>query len=304
MLQSCLPNTEDGSLKNRENNSLLGTPKEVQLLLPVTQFYKTLAVDCSRSQVCIDLFLFNSQYIDVATLVGCAKFTGGSVFYYPQFNAEIHEDTIKFATEFSTFLGRSFGLEAVLRVRATRGIFVLTRGIQMTSYHGNFFLRSTDLLQLPNVNPDNSYTIEMAIEENLNGNVACFQTALLHTSSSGERRIRVLTLALPITNSIQDLFASADSRVIATILTKKAIERTLISKLEDSREAVIFKLVEIIGAFKTGCLGNSQSASVLVPENLRFLPMLILGLVKSVFLFLYSLCFGKLIMYLLICVHL
>ena len=55
----------------------------------------------------------------------------------------------------------------------------------MTSYYGNFFLRSTDLMQLPNVSPDNSYTIEMNIEEPLNVNLASFQSALLYTSSSG-----------------------------------------------------------------------------------------------------------------------
>jgi protein transport protein SEC24 len=55
----------------------------------------------------------------------------------------------------------------------------------MTAFHGNFFLRSTDLLALPNVSPDNSYAVEMAIQDNLASSVACFQTALLHTSSTG-----------------------------------------------------------------------------------------------------------------------
>jgi len=58
-------------------------------------------------------------------------------------------------------------------------------GIRITSYHGNFFTRSTDLLALPNVNPDNSYTMQMAIEENLTTNIVCFQTALLYTTSFG-----------------------------------------------------------------------------------------------------------------------
>ncbi|KAJ3222906.1 COPII subunit [Clydaea vesicula] len=274
ILQNTLPNVEDGSLKAREDPKLLGTPKEVQLLNPASQFYKSLAVDCSRSQVCIDIFLFNSQYADVATLSGCAKYTGGSVFYYPNFNAERTEDTLKFSNEFSHFLGKPIGLEAVLRVRASRGI-------QMSSYHGNFFLRSTDLLQLPNVNPDNSYTIEMTIDENLTGTVACFQTALLHTSSSGERRIRVLTLALPITSNIQDVFSSADARTITTLLTKKAVERALTSKIEDAREAVLFKLIEIISSYKSNCTSSGQSMQLLVPENLKLLPILTLGLLKS-----------------------
>ncbi|KAL3899312.1 MAG: hypothetical protein SGCHY_002135 [Lobulomycetales sp.] len=277
VLQSALPNNHDGSLKNRglEEANLLGTSKETSLLLPSSQFYKSLAVDCSRAQVCIDMFMFNGQYADVATLSGCAKYTGGSVYYYPQFSADRDADVQKFSSELSHFLGRGIGLEAVLRVRATRGI-------SMSNYHGNFFLRSTDLLQLPNVNPDNSFCIEMTIDETLSGSIACFQTALLHTSSSGERRIRVITLALPIVSTIDAVFSGSHGRAISTLLTKKAIERAFTSaRLEDAREALLHKLVDIMTSFKATCTTNAQSAALLVPETLRMLPALTLGLLKS-----------------------
>ena len=54
-------------------------------------------------------------------LGSCAKYTGGSIYYYPAFNAARSEDALKFATEFSHFLGRPIGLEAVMRVRASKG---------------------------------------------------------------------------------------------------------------------------------------------------------------------------------------
>ena len=37
---------------------------------------------------------------------------------------------------------------------------------------------------------------------------------------AGERRIRVHTLALPITNKLADLYATADVQAIATLLAK------------------------------------------------------------------------------------
>ena len=67
-LQASLPNLGAGALKMREDPKLLGTSKESTLLQPASAFYKTLAVDCSKSQVCVDMFLFGSQYSDVATL--------------------------------------------------------------------------------------------------------------------------------------------------------------------------------------------------------------------------------------------
>lgn len=59
-------------------------------------------------------------------------------------------------------------------------------GLSIHTFHGNFFVRSTDLLSLPNVNPDAGFAVQMSIEENLNDmQVVSFQAALLYTSSKG-----------------------------------------------------------------------------------------------------------------------
>ena len=275
VLQHCLPNHLDGTLKPRDDPKLFGTPKETTLLQPAVPFYKNFAVDCSPSQISIDVFLFNPKYADIATLNGCSRFTGGNVFYYPGFTANNPEDATKFSKELGHLLSRPLGLEAVLRVRASNGI-------KMTAFHGNFFLRSTDLLSLPNVNPDNSYAIELSIVETLVNPVVCFQTALLHTSSSGERRIRVLTLSIPVTTSMSEVFANADQVAIAALLGKKAVERSLTASLEDTREALFYKAVEIIALYKSAFNQSTHSAQVMISENLKLLPLLILGMIKNV----------------------
>lgn len=40
------------------------------------------AVEFSKLQICVDLFLFSAQYTDVATLSNLPKFTAGQLFYY------------------------------------------------------------------------------------------------------------------------------------------------------------------------------------------------------------------------------
>ena len=61
-------------------------------------------------------------------------------------------------------------------------------GLSLHTFHGNFFVRSTDLLSLPNVNPDHGYTMNIAIDDSLKEiGMVCFQAALLYTSSRGER---------------------------------------------------------------------------------------------------------------------
>lgn len=59
-------------------------------------------------------------------------------------------------------------------------------GLSIHTFHGNFFVRSTDLLSLPNVNPDAGFAVQMSIDENLDDmHVVSFQAALLYTSSKG-----------------------------------------------------------------------------------------------------------------------
>lgn len=128
------------------------------MLQPATDFYKKLATDCSRQQVSVDMWLFSSQYADVATLSTLPKYTGGQTYYYKAFSTQSDEDALKFAHEFAEVITQPFLLEAVLRVRASRGL-------RMAAYHGNAFVRSTDLLALSAVSHDQAYSVEVQIED-------------------------------------------------------------------------------------------------------------------------------------------
>jgi protein transport protein SEC24 len=276
VLTASLPNIGYGKLEMREDKKLLGTPKESSLLQTASSFYKSFAVECSKNQVSIDMFLFSSQYQDVASLSNLPRYTGGQTYFYPGWNAGRSEDAIKFATEFSDYLSAEIGLEAVLRVRATTGL-------RMSTFYGNFFNRSSDLCAFPAFPRDQAYVVEVAIDENLTKNFVCMQTAVLHTTSNGERRIRVMTLALPTTTNLADLYASADQCAITTFFSHKAVERTLNSGLEAARDALQSKLIELLQTFKKELAGGNMGGGGLqFPANLRGLPVLFLGLIKNV----------------------
>lgn len=106
----------------------------------------------------------------------------------------------------------------------------------------------------------------------------------LWLSLTGERRIRVLTLALPVTNSLSDLFISADQVAIATLLANKAVERGMSSKLDDARDALTNKCVDILGVYKTHLTASSSGATpnLQISDNLKLLPLLVLGTLKHV----------------------
>lgn len=276
VLMATLPDKGLGALSPREDKKVLGTGKESSLLLPANSFYKEFAITCQNYQISVDMFLFGSQYQDVATLSSLPKYVAGQTYFYPGWNAARPEDAVKFAKEFSDYLSSEIGLEAVLRVRATTGY-------RMNTYYGNFFNRSSDLCSFPAFPRDQAYVIEIAVEETVNEKVACFQTAVLHTSCNGERRIRVLTLALPTTNLPKDIYASADQQALMTYFSHKAVVKVADSDLEAAREALVNKLIELLTVYRKELAGGSVSGSSLqFCANLRALPVMTLALIKHV----------------------
>lgn len=100
---------------------------------------------------------------------------------------------------------------------------------------------------------------------------------------TGERRIRVVTLALPTTSSISEVYASVDQNALATLLCQRAVERSLSHKLEDARDAVTNKLIDIMTAYRSSMTagGAGASSQLAIADNMKMLPVLMLGLLKN-----------------------
>ena len=115
----------------------------------------------------------------------------------PGFYAARDADTLRH--DLARVLTRKVAFEAVMRVRASRGV-------KVSAFHGNHFLRGADLLALPTCDEDKGFTCELAHEEqSLSCSHILIQAALLFTSSDGERRIRVHNLNLPVTHNMSDM---------------------------------------------------------------------------------------------------
>ena len=113
-------------------------------------------------------------------------------------------------------------VETVLSIfMASCFVLNVVSGLSLHTFHGNFFVRSTDLLALANVNPDSALGVQVQLDENLTGQQhVCFQAALLYTSSKGDRRIRVHTLCLPVTAEFSNIFNQFDIKATISLLSK------------------------------------------------------------------------------------
>ncbi|CAH8517934.1 unnamed protein product [Schistosoma rodhaini] len=301
---TCLPTVGSGALSLREEPCDRSSV-DVKHFGPSTDFYKTYALDCSHKQVGVDMFIFNSQYCDIATISGASRFSSGTVHHYPDFYYTPDEDehilhadgkinftsddcnkqqksvcigVEQFRRDFDRYLTRKLGFEAVMRIRCTQGLAIQT-------FHGSCFVRSTDLIALPNVSPDSGYAVQLDISESLEKcATVCCQAAVLYTSSKGDRRIRVHTLCLPVVHTATEVFQGADQGSIACLLSKMAVDRTISSGLSNAREALANAVADALSAYATtsGITLNSNSTAygLPCPPNLRLLPLYICGLLR------------------------
>uniref|UniRef100_A0A2K5DUY4 SEC24 homolog B, COPII coat complex component n=1 Tax=Aotus nancymaae TaxID=37293 RepID=A0A2K5DUY4_AOTNA len=275
VFQTQLPSLGAGLLQSREDPNQRSSTKVVQHLGPATDFYKKLALDCSGQQTAVDLFLLSSQYSDLASLACMSKYSAGCIYYYPSFHSTHNPSQAeKLQKDLKRYLTRKIGFEAVMRIRCTKGL-------SMHTFHGNFFVRSTDLLSLANINPDAGFAVQLSIEESLTDtSLVCFQTALLYTSSKGERRIRVHTLCLPVVNSLADVYAGVDVQAAICLLANMAVDRSISSSLSDARDALVNAVVDSLSAYGS-TVSNVQHSALMAPSSLKLFPLYVLALLKQ-----------------------
>ncbi|OQS03712.1 transporter Sec24 [Thraustotheca clavata] len=265
IFQSSLPTSGQGVLKHREDPRAIGTEKEHNLLNPVDTFYRKNAIEFCRQQVSVDTFLFAPQYTDVASLAPLSKYSGGQLFHYPGFTKA--KDGDKFAAELTHSLTRETGWEAIIRLRCTKGV-------RFTNYYGNAFLRGPDLLAAPCVHTDAAFGIEIELSDTLlTSNTICFQAGVLYTTSKGERRIRVHTIAVPVVKGYMDLFSAVDSDAMCNLVAKSALEMALKTGLHSARNKLQAVASDVARAYRTYGGNMATGYQLQLPASMHSLPL-------------------------------
>jgi protein transport protein SEC24 len=283
VLAASRPTAGPGALRDRSENNALGTDRERSVLRPDSTFYRQTAVEFCKFQISCDLFLCPpppAVFMDVATIAQLAKISGGELFRTPGFEA--HRDHPRLQRVVYRSLSRATGFEAVMRVRATKGV-------RVSQFHGRFFVRSTDLLAMPNVDSDKAYAVQFSFDEaSLHDGPFCVQVALLYTTTSGERRIRVHTVAVPVTTSLSDLFCRVDSPATANILLRMASESIKDRVLDELKKNLTDKVVAALAMYRTVCEqqyqgmgGGAGAAQFYLPDAMHLLPLYMHGMLRT-----------------------
>lgn len=107
------------------------------------------------------------------------------------------------------------------------------------------------------------------------------QSALLYTTTDGARRIRVSTLALPVTDAMGAVFKGADLDSQVGSLARSVALSLPGGTLAAAKEAVVARAIATLAAYRRHCATSSSAVQLILPEALKLLPLYALALLKS-----------------------
>uniref|UniRef100_A0A7N8XLY6 SEC24 homolog C, COPII coat complex component n=1 Tax=Mastacembelus armatus TaxID=205130 RepID=A0A7N8XLY6_9TELE len=244
-----------GKLKNREDKKLIGTDKEKSLFQPQVSFYNTLAKECVAQGCCVDLFLFPNQYVDLATLAVVPVATGGSIYKYTYFQAQ--SDQERFLNDLRRDVQKPVGFDAVMRVRTSTGI-------RATDFFGSFFMSNTTDVELAGLDCDKAITVEFKHDDKLSEETgALMQCAVLYTSCSGQRRLRIHNMAVNCCSQLADLYRNCETDTIINFFSKYAFRGVLNNPTKTVRDTLINQCAQILACYRKNCASPSSAGQVL-----------------------------------------
>ena len=237
------------------------------LTFPTSSRLMELTPDMQQHFISCNMFIFSNEYRNAVTLGELARHLNGDLYYY----TEGSERNYKFYYDLRNSLLREYTWESVFRVRASAGW-------KITNKYGNYSVKASgDLLSVPNVDGYKGLVYEVELDSDVAKNKALYlQSALLYTTSQGERRIRVINYGIPLTSEISDVHANIDPQAIVCTLLRRTLEQLYLNpSLHAVREGFLTSARQIFTEV-TRSKGKQEDLS----ESLVTFSMAVLGTLK------------------------
>jgi len=269
-----LPHKGYLALRPREAGKPPSEKESLDIMTPAGngKQYMQLAKEAAQHQVSVDIFALGKSYVDLATLRTLSTYTSGSVYRYSPFICSA--DTQRFYDDLRWNLTRPAGFEAVGKVRVSSGLSV-------DEVMGAYCKVGQNDLLFPSISSDSTLFVKISHDQRLReGSQACFQFATLYSTPGGQRRVRVHSLALPVTRSLGSVFRGADLEVYMGYLARQTISSMPGKSLASLKDIINKAVSATLLAYRKHCATSSSSGQLILPESLKLMPLFCLGLMK------------------------
>jgi protein transport protein SEC24 len=275
---SALPTWGPGRLFMRDDGKHLGGEIDKKLFSTEHPAWKKIGESMVAAGVGIDFFLAapSGGYLDIATIGHVASATGGETFYYPNFVAG--RDNAKLSQEIRHTVTRETGYQALMKVRCSNGL-------QISNYHGNFHRNALGAdLEIGVIDEDKAIGVTFGYDGKLDSKLdAHFQSALLYTTASGQRRVRCCNIIAGVSDSARESMKFIDQDAMYSIIAKEAASKlaSTSTSLKDTRLHLTEKAIDVLASYRKNFSSQPHPPGQLVmPERLKEFSMYMLGLIK------------------------
>ncbi|KIJ36294.1 hypothetical protein M422DRAFT_82882, partial [Sphaerobolus stellatus SS14] len=265
-----------GSLSPRDvpESTLYGTDKEPSLFVPRETFWRELGEECAEQGVGVNLFLCPSEPVEIGTIGTVASLTGGDIFFYPRYNPSLDELTL--LSQLRRLFTRETAYNCIVRVRCSKGL-------RVSDYLGNIYQRSTLDVDIATCDSDKAICASFehsGVSLDDRGN-AYIQSAILYTTSSGERRVRTCNIAVPVCTLAGNVYRHTHQETLITYWTKQAIAEMSSRPLQKIRDDLTQKCAAILLSYRKNCAASTPPSQLILPEQLKLLPIFTLTITKN-----------------------
>jgi protein transport protein SEC24 len=173
-------------------------------------------------------------------------------------------------------LTRETGYQALLKVRCSNGL-------QVASYHGNFVQHTFGSdVEFGVIDSDKALGVLFSYDGKLDAKLdAHFQSALLYTTASGERRVRCSNVIASVSENAKACMQFTDQDSVYALIAKEAATKMATHTLKEVRGGLSEKNIDVLSGYRKNFSGAHPPGQLVLPENLKEFSMYMLGLIKS-----------------------
>lgn len=268
-----LPTLGPGGLVPLEPSNRDEASDDKKSYLPRDIEWNNLGEACADAGVGVTMFMAPVKFLDVTSIGVVSSLSGGDIFYHWDFKP-LRDGPIM-ESQLRRIVTRKTGYNCTLRVRASSGL----RADRLT---GRFHLPNPTTPTFGTLDADSAISVSFTHSGSLSQHeYASIQCAVLHTTTDGQRRVRVVNLALQVAELAADVFRYADMDVVVAHLMRQTITRMPTLKLSVIREELTEQCSSILYSYRRNCAAGTVPTQLVIPEAFRSLPVYTLSILKS-----------------------
>ncbi|EJD51294.1 sec24-related protein [Auricularia subglabra TFB-10046 SS5] len=271
-----LPTHGPGTLQPRaDENGLYNTGKEKELFVPRDVLWTNLAEECAECGVGVSLVLGPRRFIDIGSIGVLPNLTGGDLFFFPTFAPE--RDAGALVRRVRILVASDAAYDVSVRVRCSKGL-------QVTGYAGQHHQTAPSTVQLGVLSSERmllavfQHTGSSTLDERGHAHVQC---ATLYTSRDGQRRVRVLNIAVNVSSMAGNVFRLSDVETVVAYLARRAVARMASKPLREIKDGLTEQTSSMLLAYRRNCAASTSPSQLILPESLKTLPMYTLSILKT-----------------------